>query len=266
MRAEIWLSPEAARAWEALAPDERARTKAALEFLAGAPERGIPLAGPLASLWLYRVEPDLEVIYRPGGRLEVLVLRRCDRLPPPPEEARVVGLVLAAGPAEYRGLPLPLVPVDGRPLITTVTHNLRQAGVGEVIVVLGHAAEVVKAAADLSGAEVVVNANYRHGLATSLRCGLRLARGAAAVLVALADRPFIAPSSIRRLLHRYRESRAPVVLPLYGQQHGHPVVFDGSLLPALQRVRRGGREVVRRYRHQAALVPVDDEGAVKEIS
>lgn len=266
MSRKIWLSPRAVATWDSLPPRLREKARAALELLAAGPVRGVPLVGPLSSFYLYALEPDLDVIYRPGERLEILALRwQGIPLGHGAREDKVVGLVLAAGHAEYQGLPLPLVPLDGQPLITTFTRTLRAAGVGEIIVVLGYAAEAVKAGADLSGAEVVVNPHYRNGLATSLRCGLRLAGDASAVLVALADRPFIAPSSVQRLLRRYWESRPPVVLPLYRQQAGHPVVFDASLLPALQKVRRGGREVVRRYRHQVAAVPVDDEGAVREI-
>ncbi|TDA68814.1 MAG: nucleotidyltransferase family protein [Clostridia bacterium] len=266
MSRKIWLSPQAAATWDSLPPRLREKARAALELLTAGPVHGVPLVGPLSPFYLYALEPDLDVIYRPGEWLEILALRwQGTSLGHGAGEDKVVGLVLAAGPAEYQGLPLPLAPLHGQPLITGVTRTLQAAGVNEIIVVLGYAAETVKAKADLSGTEVVVNPHYRNGLATSLRCGLRLAQDASAVLVALADRPFIAPSSVERLLLRYRESRPPVVLPLYQQQAGHPVVFDSSLLPALQKVRRGGREVVRRYRHQVAAVPVDDEGVVREI-
>jgi molybdenum cofactor cytidylyltransferase len=268
MKPRIWLSPQAETVWVALPPQVRERARANLELLAAGAVKATILTGRLASFSLCVLEPGLDVIYRPAGaRLEVLAIRRAGIARDDAGEAsRVVGLVLAAGSGEYEGLPLPLAPLAGQPLIAHVTRTLRTAGIDRLIVVLGHAAASIKAQVNLEGAEVVVNPRHHEGLATSLRCGLRLADKADAVLVALANRPFLAPSSVQQLLARYRQSRPPVVLPLYRQQQGHPVLFDSSLLPALSRVKHGGREVVYRYREQVARIAVDDEGVVRKIT
>lgn len=266
MKRKIWLAPRAATQWESLPAGLKTRVRAALELVAAGSGGGTPLTGPLSSLFLCTLEPGIDLIYRESGSLlEVLALYRPDAGSHAAEGGRVVGVVLAAGEGECRGLPLPLVPLGGQPLISHVARTLQAAGVDEVIVVLGYAAEAVKARVELADAAVVVNHRYRLGLASSLRCGLRLAGDAAAVLVTLADRPFLTPASVKKVLARYRQARPPVVLPVYRDRPGHPVLFDRSLLPALGRVRRGGREVVRRYQHQVAAVPVEDEGVVREI-
>ena len=268
MKPRVWLSPQAASILDSLPSPLKEKSREALESLAAGLVRGVALLDPLAPCLLYTVEPGLDVIYRRAeARMEVLTIRRQREGRPEgrSRKERIAGLILAAGCAEYLGRPLPLVPVGGRPLIAHLVQTFKAAEVKDLVVVLGYAAEEVLTQVELYGTEVVVNRRYHRRPASSLRYGLKLVGDAQAVLVSLADRPFVAASSVRKVLQHYRESRPPVVVPLYRQQPGHPVLFDSSVLPALRRVRYGGREVIRRYRAEVAPVPVEDEGVVREL-
>lgn len=113
----------------------------------------------------------------------------------------MAGLVLAAGEGRRLGGPKALVRYRGELLVERAVRTLREAGCVPVLTVLGARAEEVVAAADLSGSQVVVAADWAEGMGASLRTGLsRLSASAAGgVVVLLVDQPFVVPEAIRRL-------------------------------------------------------------------
>jgi len=137
----------------------------------------------------------------------------------------VAGLVLAAGAGRRYGRPKALVEVGGQPLVDRALGTLRDTGCTPVVVVLGAAAPRVRAAADLSGATVVVNDGWAAGMGSSLRAGLAAlaATDAAAVLVMLVDTPGVTPEAVRLVL-AYAGPAALVTATYHGQP-GHPVLL-----------------------------------------
>jgi molybdenum cofactor cytidylyltransferase len=85
--------------------------------------------------------------------------------------------------------------------------------------------------------------------------------------VALVDVPFVSVETVCSVVGAYKRTRAPVVRPVRGTQHGHPVLFDASLFPELRRAdpARGAKPVV--YAHASEIVNVEttDEGAFVDI-
>ena len=173
----------------------------------------------------------------------------------------IAALLLAAGESTRMGRMKQLVPWDGRPLVAWQAEQLRDGGAGEVVVVLGHRAEEIRAAVP-PWCRVVINEAYRDGRATSLRAGAcALADDTEALLIINVDQPRPAWLS-RRLVERWRSARAPIVSPKFPRRFGHPVLLDGALLPELREVdeaTQGLRAVVQRHASDAVAVPIDNE-------
>ena len=74
----------------------------------------------------------------------------------------IAALLLAAGESTRMGRMKQLVPWDGRPLVAWQAEQLRDGGADEVVVVLGHRAEEIRAAVP-SWCRVVVNEAYGTG-------------------------------------------------------------------------------------------------------
>ena len=159
----------------------------------------------------------------------------------------------------------------GDTFLTRIVRTFRDAGVDDVIVVVGHEADAIAASFAPSGlaARFVVNRAYDRGQLSSLLAGLAAIDrpGVAAALVTLVDVPLVSPSTVRAVVERYRASRAPIVRPTSGERHGHPLLIDRSLFDALRAAApdAGAKPVVRAHASAAGDLVVDDEGAFIDI-
>ena len=125
---------------------------------------------------------------------------------------RVAGVVLAAGLSTRMGRNKMLLFLDGETLVRRAARAALAAGLAPVIVVLGHESERVRV--ELVDLPVVPVVNPRHGegVRTSLQEGVAAARGAGALVVVLADMPFVTASMIETVVARHRETGAPLVV------------------------------------------------------
>jgi molybdenum cofactor cytidylyltransferase len=156
------------------------------------------------------------------------------------------------------GTPKPLLDWHGQTLIEYQVQQLQRIPVDQIIVVLGHLADEVRPLAH--GALCVTNELYREGRAPSVRVGAAaLSEGTDSVLILNVDQP--RPTrTMQRLLSEHTASRSLITVPTHDGQRGHPAIFDGSLIPAMRKVReetQGLREIVNRNENRLTEVPFD---------
>jgi molybdenum cofactor cytidylyltransferase len=150
---------------------------------------------------------------------------------PPATTARVVAVVLAAGTASRFGSPKALAVLEGRPLLQHVLDTVADAGLSDVIVVLGTAAGDVERAMTWHAERRIVNPAPERGLASSLQVGLAaLQDDAAAALIVLGDQPRLRASVVRGVIEAWRGSDRPIVVPRYPRDGAlNPVVLARSV-------------------------------------
>ncbi|MEU4557099.1 nucleotidyltransferase family protein [Actinoplanes sp. NPDC023936] len=201
----------------------------------------------------------------------------------------VAGLVLAAGAGRRYGMPKALVAYQGRLLVQRAADTLREAGCDRVLIVLGAAAERVRALVlpdtgvgpdwavpdtvvnpdwavpdtgvnpDWALPDTVVNPDWATGMGSSLRIGLTTLAGtdAIAAVVLLVDMPGVTAEAVRRIIAHATEDA--LVMGGYGDRRGHPVLlgrdhWDGVAASATGD--RGARDYLRT--HEVLVVPVGD--------
>jgi molybdenum cofactor cytidylyltransferase len=135
------------------------------------------------------------------------------------------GLILAAGEGRRFGGTKQLAELHGRPLLEHALEAM--SGVSPRVVVLGHAADEIRAGVDLHGASVVVCDDWAEGQAASLRAGLAALAGCEAVVVVLGDQPGITPEAIAAMTAPGDED---AVRAVYDGTPGHPVLLRRPLL------------------------------------
>ena len=170
----------------------------------------------------------------------------------------LAAIILAAGESTRMGRPKALLPWAGTTLIDWQVRQMSLAGVEDIVVVLGHEAEVTRSAVT-ERCQVVVNEAYQEGRASSLRLGAgALTDATAAVLILGVDQPRPAWISTR-LIDTWRRTAAAIVVPSHSGRRGHPVLVDASLVRELRSVREetlGLRAVLDRHESRIVLVPV----------
>ena len=180
----------------------------------------------------------------------------------------IPAIVLAAGRSSRMGRPKAMLPLDsGDTFLSRIVRTFTAAGVEDVVVVVGHeASAIVESFADVDAvARFVENADYEQGQLSSLVAGLRVVDrpGVVAVLVTLVDVPLVSAATVRAVVERYRETRAPIVRPVRGDEHGHPVLIDRSLFDAIRHADPavGAKAIIRANVSAAGDVSVEDPGA-----
>ena len=145
----------------------------------------------------------------------------------------VVGAVLLAAGSGSRlgGRPKSLLELGGVPLIRRQLIALSGAGVDEVVVVLGHHAELIDAAVREFPVTLARNPAPDDGQASSVRVGLQALTGKLdAVIVALADQPMINAQDISELISAFKKrGEAQMVVPRVAGEPGNPVIFEAAL-------------------------------------
>ncbi|MFC9945585.1 nucleotidyltransferase family protein [Streptomyces pratensis] len=182
----------------------------------------------------------------------------------------VAGVLLAAGGGRrLGGRPKALLEHRGRPLVEHAVRALRNGGCGPVHVVLGAAAEEVRALANLSTCAVTVNPSWEEGMGSSLRAGLGALAGsdADAALVFLVDQPGIGAEAVARVRSAYR-SRTTLASAAYDGERGHPVLFGADRwadVAAGAVGDQGARAYLRAHRDAITLVECSDVAQAYDI-
>jgi CTP:molybdopterin cytidylyltransferase MocA len=111
-------------------------------------------------------------------------------------------MIIAAGGGRQIGGPEALLRLGDKCLVDHALETLKAADCGPMVVVLGAAADEVRAAADLSGAMIVVNPAWGTGLGSSLRAGLKVLSSSTveAVVVMPVDMPGVTVDAVRRVI------------------------------------------------------------------
>ncbi len=132
----------------------------------------------------------------------------------------ISGVVLAAGEGRRFGGTKQLAELDGKPLVLHAVDALRDAGVGEIVVVTGHDAEAVEAVLP-ADVRAVRNPAYRDGQSSSLGAALHaLGEESEAVVVLMADQPGVTPAAIGALIAGFSRTRQAIVRLRYDDGPG----------------------------------------------
>ncbi|HEX2329557.1 MAG TPA: NTP transferase domain-containing protein [Candidatus Angelobacter sp.] len=182
--------------------------------------------------------------------------------------APVAAIVLAAGSSRRMGQPKQLLMLNGKTLLEHTLGNVREAGIGEIVLVLGANAEEIGSRILTDGLKVVVNAGHEAGMGTSLRTGLAaVSPEMEAALIVLADQPFVRPRTLRAIVESRRRTGAQITIPLYNGFRGNPVLLGRSVFPEVMGLSGdvGCRAIFGTHVEGIHKLPVNDIGVLIDI-
>ena len=178
----------------------------------------------------------------------------------------VVALLLAAGSATRFGSDklLHLLP-HGVPIAVQAARHLK-AVLENCVVVVRPGAEEISRKLQSEGCEIVVCEKAAVGMGESLACGARAAGDADAMLVALADMPFVRPSSIEAVRDALVGGKS-LVAPYFRARRGHPVGIASKFLAELTKLGgdEGAQKLLAAHESELVKIPVGDPGVIRDI-
>jgi molybdenum cofactor cytidylyltransferase len=142
----------------------------------------------------------------------------------------ITAIVLAAGESKRMGQPKMLMPWGESTVIETVISTIQTAGIADILVVTGGAAQQVEALLG-KNVQTVFNESYKTGeMLGSIQTGLTAKlHGAGAALICLGDQPQVREKSVRQICAVFLESGSPLVVPSYQMHRGHPWLIARSI-------------------------------------
>ncbi|HEV7893582.1 MAG TPA: nucleotidyltransferase family protein [Pyrinomonadaceae bacterium] len=181
----------------------------------------------------------------------------------------ISAVLLAAGRSRRMGAFKPLLPFGSRSVVETCVANLLEAGACEVVVVVGHRGEEVRAAlAGETRVRFAVNEVEGSEMGVSVARGVEAVNAEAkAVLVALVDYPAVPTSAIESLIEARARTGARLVAPEWQGRGGHPVLVDLTLREELLSVvhEKGLRALFDARRAEVLRVPSDSPFVTRDM-
>ncbi|HEX4328210.1 MAG TPA: nucleotidyltransferase family protein [Burkholderiales bacterium] len=176
----------------------------------------------------------------------------------------VAAILLAAGKSSRFGANKLLHPLQGVPIALHAAASLKAAFPDALAVV--SPGSPLQALLENAGLRTVVSERAHEGMGESLKSGITATSEADGWVVALADMPFIRPTThlnIERALRR----GAAIAAPAYQGERGHPVGLSGRFRNELLALTgdAGARFVLKQHAQEIHLVEVDDPGVLKDI-
>ena len=168
------------------------------------------------------------------------------------------------------GRPKQMLAWQGKTLLRHVLESLIDSDAGEIILVLGHEAEAIRKSLTGLQIKVVINPDYKQGMASSLRAGLLAIDPASeGFLVLLADQPGIGPDIINHIIREFREAdpKRGIVRPVYHGLRGHPVLIGGQYMQEARRLQGdvGARQILIDHPEDVLEIHVDQDVVLKDI-
>jgi molybdenum cofactor cytidylyltransferase len=174
----------------------------------------------------------------------------------------ITGVILAAGASTRMGTHKLLLPLGGEPIVRRTVRQVCDAGIDDVLVVLGRDAEEVRAALEGLPCRFAINAAYETGLGSSFKVAVEALGASDAALFALADQPFVTSADYRQLVDAWRDGEPLIVSARFGRVTAPPQLFARALFDELAVLVQGAKPVLERHADDARDVALPPDRLV----
>jgi molybdenum cofactor cytidylyltransferase len=160
----------------------------------------------------------------------------------------VVGVLLGAGSSRRLGRPKQTLPLGDTTVLGRTLRDAEASSLDRVVLVVGGAADETPTT---TRAEVVHNAAYGTGCASSLLAGLDAAGDADAIVMLLGDMPGVDAAVIDGVVAAWRADESWAAVSRYTDGLGHPFVFSAHSFDTLRGL-HGDKAVWKIVDHEPA--------------
>lgn len=181
----------------------------------------------------------------------------------------ISAILLAAGESRRMGRLKQLLPFGSKTVIETCLETLLTSKVHEVIVVLGHRCDEIRAQIQHLPVKITINPEYHQGMSSSVKCGVRaVSSEAQAVMIALVDQPLVNSDIVDQLITAYLEGEKKIVIPEFEGRSGHPILIDLAYRDEILNIdpQFGLRQVVYNHWDETLKLRVETDAVIQNMN
>ena len=180
-------------------------------------------------------------------------------------------IVLAAGQSKRMGGDNKLIKkYNKKYLINHIVATLIKSKVNKIIVVLGfQSSKVRKIIVKNKKINFVFNKNYKSGMASSIKVGLRrISKRSIGFLIVQADMPKISRKIINKLYEAIKSKDKEIFVPTYKRKLGNPVGFKYSMLKTLKKIKgdKGAKKIIKKNKKKLYLIKVNSKSIFNDLN
>ena len=180
----------------------------------------------------------------------------------------ISGILLAAGESRRMGTPKLLLPWGNTTMIEHIVNSYLSADLCELVVVVGADEKSIRQALSSKPVLIVENPDYREGMGSSLRRGVKAAsKDAEGYLIGLGDQPLITTEIVNHLITSFLKARPGIAVCAHKGKYGHPVIFGRKFRKALCSIKgdTGGRKIIGEHPAEVTYVEVGSDGIFADV-
>ena len=159
----------------------------------------------------------------------------------------------------------PLLPFGNKTVIECCIDYLREGGIDEIVVVVGHRADEIRQ--KIADVTFAVNPDPDSEMGASIAVGANaLPETDQATLIALVDHPAVPATVVSTLVESWKNG-ARLVIPTWHGRGGHPVLVDLSFKAELINLSESGglRALFDAHASEVKRVPVDSPFIARDM-
>ena len=179
--------------------------------------------------------------------------------------SHLAAILLAAGQSKRMGSSKQLLLLSGKPFIRHCLDNLLEAGLQDIIVVLGPTGREIEPVISDLPVSIAWNPALKSDMADSVRIGLgALPKHVAGVLVCLGDHPLVKAATIKEIITYCDTHPDKIIIPVFNGKKGHPTLFPRAVIEEIFTVSTL-RDIIHRETERIALLDIFDPGVTVDI-
>ena len=177
-------------------------------------------------------------------------------------------IIIAAGYSSRMDGFKPLLKFGRQTAVERVVALYQQAGVDQIILVLGHREDEIRPYFDNQPLDVVVNENFAEGMYTSIITGVaHLNDEIEAFFIHPVDIPLVKRETVKELIAAPQQLSKGIIYPSFLGERGHPPLINIKYRSAILDNKQGGglKRLLALYEADAADLPLIDEAILMDM-
>jgi molybdenum cofactor cytidylyltransferase len=161
----------------------------------------------------------------------------------------------------------PLLPFGSSTVIETCLDQLEKAGAEDIVVVVGHRGDEIRAQLQQRKLAFAFNADPDAPMSTSIAYGIeQVSNGAGCVLIMPVDHSAVLSDTITQIIREWKAGHA-LVQPEHHGRGGHPVLIDLRYREELQNLdpNHGLRAFFAKHQQEVLRLPVDSPFVAQDM-